>query len=867
MKIVARISKMALKRYICFFSLKQNMELKSLTCKLAGTLSFLLFAIVLFGQAPKVYTSGEIYQSLKKLNFLGTVLYVAAHPDDENTRLISYCVNGLNAETYYLSLTRGDGGQNLIGPEIRELLGVLRTEELLAARRVDGGKQMFTRANDFGFSKNAEEAISIWDSEKVKHDVVWAIRNVRPDVIINRFDHRTSGSTHGHHTASAQLSFDLFDSAAKKNAYPEQLKYVDTWQATRLFFNTNWWFYGTQENFDKADKSKLLDLEVGSYFPLLGLNNGEIAALSRSNHKCQGFGSAGIRGEQTEYLELLRGEMPKDKTNLFEGINTTWSRVKGGVAIQKMVDKVMASYDFTNPALSIPQLVSVRSAIEKLEDPFWKKRKLNEIDQIIIACLGLFIEADANGSFATPGDSVRIDLEIVMQNKGNVALKGYEVKPSMLGRSLDTLLTQNGKVLLSQKIKVDDKMDYTSPYWLRKPGTEGIYHVDDPKLIGLPETPRPFKVAFQFEIEGHKVNIEREIIYKYTDSEKGDVFQPFEILPEFSVYTKDKVLVFAEDRNRKTSVVVKSNTEEEGGVLTLEVPEGWTYSPAAYPLGKIAKGQEVSYEFDINPPSNTSSGDLIPVVSMGGKKYTDQVIAIHYDHIPLQRVMMPASAKLNRIEIKKAGNKIAYVMGTGDEIPSSLEQIGYQVDLLQPSDLSLSKLASYDALIMGIRAYNKHDDLKYKQQVIFDYVKNGGNFIVQYNTTGRDLVMPENEIMPYSFKISRDRVTKEEAPITFLAPNHEIVLSPNKITQDDFKGWVQERGLYMPNSWDEHFVPIFACNDPGENTNSGGLIVAPYGNGHCIYTSFSWFRELPAGVPGAFRIFANMISLGKVNKP
>ena len=439
--------------------------------------------------------------------------------------------------------------------------------------------------------------------------------------------------------------------------------------------------------------------------------------------------------------------------------------------------------------------------------------------------------------------------------------------PDHAVRNLDTSLVLNGKILLSQQIQIKPTTDFTSPYWLRKVGTEGIYNVEDPTLIGLPETPRPFKVRFYFMVSGKEMVLEKDIMYKYTDSEKGDVYQPFDILPKYSVHTTEKVLVFAQQNKRKLSVVVKSNTDEKGGVLSLSVPEGWKYTPQEIPLGNIGKGQELTFEFEISAPAHTSAVDIQPVISLLGKKYSDQVILIDYAHIPLQRILMPASARLNRIEIKKAGNKIAYVMGTGDEIPASLEQIGYQVDLLTPADLTTAKLSGYDALIMGIRAYNKHDQLKFKQQIIFDYVKNGGNFIVQYNTNGRDLVLPEAEMMPYPIKISRERVSREDAEIKFLAPNHEIVLSPNKITQEDFSGWVQERGLYMPNTWDEKFTPIFACNDPGEPSRDGGLLVAPYGNGYCIYTSFSWFRELPAGVPGAFRIFANMISIGKVNKP
>ncbi|MBK8632812.1 MAG: PIG-L family deacetylase [Saprospiraceae bacterium] len=819
------------------------------------------------GQSPKAITTGNIYKSIQNLNFLGTVLYVAAHPDDENTRLISYCVNELNADTYYLSLTRGDGGQNLIGPEIRELLGVLRTEELLAARRVDGGKQMFTRANDFGYSKNAEETINIWDSDKVKHDVVWAIRKVKPDVIINRFDHRTSGSTHGHHTASAMLAYELFDRSGDKTAFPEQLKHVSTWTPNRLFFNTSFWFYGSQEKFDQADKSNLAMVDVGGYFPLLGLSNGEIAALSRSNHKCQGFGSAGSRGSQSEYLELLRGNMPKNKSDIFEGINTTWTRVKGGEAILAIMSRVQKNFDFNNPSASVKDLIEARKLIAALGDEFWRTKKLREIDNVIASCLGLFVEASAQANYATPGDSMRVDFEVVMQNKGQVKLTGISLLPIGKSRDFDSLLTANEKLFLSEKVMVSSDMDFTSPYWLRKKGTDGIYHVDNPLWIGLPETPRPIQAKFDLIINGSKVSFVKDLIYKYTDSEKGEVYQPFEILPEFSVKTKEGVMVFSDTKSKEIEIEVKAYAAEANATLTLEVPQGWKISPSIIQIGKLQQNQTASFKFSLTPPEMTSIGTLIPVLTAGGKNYKDEVIEIDYAHVPLQRVIKPAETSLSRINIKRSGDRVAYLMGTGDDIPASLKQIGYNVDLINVDDITAAKLSQYDALIMGIRAYNKYDDLKFKQSIIFDFVKQGGNFIVQYNTMGRDLVMREDEMMPYPFKISRERVTKEDAKVTFLAPEHEILQVPNKITQEDFEGWVQERGLYFPGEWSDQFTPILSCNDPGEPPRNGGLLVAPYGEGYCIYTAYSWFRELPAGVPGAFRLFANMISMGKNNRP
>ncbi|HAH33823.1 MAG TPA: LmbE family protein, partial [Flavobacteriaceae bacterium] len=344
-------------------------------------------------QQPKKPTASQIYHKLEKLNFLGSALYVAAHPDDENTRLISYLANDLHANTAYLSLTRGDGGQNLIGPQIRELLGVIRTQELLAARATDGGKQLFTRANDFGYSKHPDETLEIWNKDEVLSDVVRAIRKFKPDVIINRFNHRNPGSTHGHHTASAMLSFEAFDLVGDATKFPETATTFGSWQPKRLLFNTSWWFYGSKEKFKKADKSKLVSVETGNYYPALGLSNGEIASLSRSMHKSQGFGSTGTRGKQTEYLEILKGEFPKDTTNVFDGIDTSWSRIQGGVAIGKILNPLLDSFNFQDPSTIVPDLLLAYRLLQDTKQGHWRSIKLKELQALIVSCSGIFLEA------------------------------------------------------------------------------------------------------------------------------------------------------------------------------------------------------------------------------------------------------------------------------------------------------------------------------------------------------------------------------------------------------------------------------------------------------------------------------------------
>ncbi len=809
-------------------------------------------------QKPNKPTTSEIHEAIKKLNFLGSVLYVAAHPDDENTRLISYMANEVKARTAYLSITRGDGGQNLIGPEIREQLGVIRTQELLAARRTDGGEQMFTRANDFGYSKHPDETLAIWDKDKVLSDVVWAIRRFQPDVIINRFNHRTPGSTHGHHTSSAMLSIEAFDLVNNPSMYPNQLQYVSTWQPQRLFFNTSWWFYGSREKFEEADKTNLLSMDTGVYFPSSGLSNNEIAALSRSQHKSQGFGSTGTRGSQLEYIELIKGELPTDKTNIFEGIDTSWNRVKGGNAIGEILSKVEADFDFTNPSASVSELVKAYAMIQKLENEHWKTIKSKEIKDIIAACSGLYLEAVSSHAHSTNGSDIELSIETINRSKSNVILENFKIAT---GATVEKTIpmTDNTSFKFKEQLSISNQ-NYSAPYWLSEKGTLGMYKVDDRQLIGKPETPRHLNVTFNLIIENVRIPFTKSIVYKTNDPVKGEVYKPFEIIPEVSAKIAEKVIIFENDKQKEIPVVVKAGRNNLNGSVKLAHPKGWTVYPESQNVSIDNKGQEQTLLFTVIPPKNQSEGALTPMVTIGKKTYTKELIEVDYDHIPYQTILMPSESRIVRLDIQKKGENIGYIEGAGDVVPESLQQIGYNVVTIKPEDINPETLSRFDAVVVGIRAYNVVDELKFKQKHLFDFVEKGGNMIVQYNTSRR---LKVDELAPYALKLGRDRVTDEFAEVRFLNPNHELMSFPNKITQDDFKGWTQERGLYFPSEWAEEFTPILSINDKGETPKEGSLLVAKHGKGHYIYTGLSFFREFPAGVPGAYRLFANMLSIGK----
>lgn len=814
-----------------------------------------------FAQRPTKPTSVEIYHQIQKLNFLGSVLYVAAHPDDENTRLISYLSNDKKARTGYLSLTRGDGGQNLIGTELRELLGVIRTQELIEARKIDGGEQFFSRANDFGFSKNPTETLEIWDKNQVLSDVVWAIRKFQPDVIINRFDHRSPGTTHGHHTASAMLSLEAFDLVNDKSIYPEQLKYVSTWQPKRVFFNTSWWFYGSREKFEKADKSTQTKLNIGTYYQSLGKSNQEIAALSRSCHQSQGFGNTGTRGEEDEYLEFLKGEKLNDNTNLFEGIDTSWNRVQGGKAIGDILNAVEKNFDFKNPSASIPELVKAYTLIQNLSDKHWKEVKTEEIKKIIAACAGLYFEAVADVQEITPDSPLKIKLEVINRSSIPMKLNGIGAIPTYETKEKKIIdLKNNVPFTETTSLNLNNTIDYTNAYWLNQVGTDGMYRVDEQEKIGLPDVIRQVTVGFWIEILGVEIPFDRKVVYKYNDDVKGEVYQPLDIVPVATSTIAEKVYIFNNDRSKTVTVKVKAGKDKIAGNVKLQLPENWSVSPVEIPFSLDRKGEEVLAVFNVSPSKEISEIEIKSIVTIDNQVFDKQKIDINYPHIYKQMVLKPAVAKAIRLKIKTKNEKIAYIMGAGDEIPKSLQQMGYEVEIIKPEAISAEKLSPFDVVITGIRAYNVVNALAYKQKTLLDFVKNGKTMIVQYNTLD-DLV--SKEMAPFPLKISRDRVTEEDAEVRFLAPNHPVLNYPNKITVDDFKGWKQEQGLYYPSEWDNAFTPILSANDTGEKPKDGALLIAKYGKGNYIYTGLSFFRELPEGVSGAFRLIANMIAIGK----
>jgi LmbE family N-acetylglucosaminyl deacetylase len=803
------------------------------------SLSVLLFFVITL----KAQSSSEIYKQLKKLNFLGSVLYLAAHPDDENTRVISYFSNHVLARTAYLSMTRGDGGQNLIGAELREALGLIRTQELLAARKIDGGSQFFTLANDFGYSKNPDETLSIWDRNQVLAQTKARIQEFKPDIIINRFNSQSAGRTHGHHTASAMISEWAFSQMnADQNA----------WHPQRLFHNTSWYFYGSRENFEKANKRGMLAIDIGVFDPLSGKTNSEIAALSRSQHKSQGFGSAAALGERLEYLELISGK-ELTHNDPFDGINTQWTRVKGGTAIEKVIEKIIEDFDFSAPHKSVVSLLQVQTMITQLEDKHWKKVKTEEINALILNCLGIELQLNAQIPYGVLGENLQIKL--LVNNPSPLSLSLNQIQWKDQSHDLNQTLKTNQ--LFSKSFDTKVKGAISSPYWLTQKGNQGMYITNKTAWIGAAKSPAAYQATLDLSIEGKKLEIGLPLKFRRTDPVKGEVITPFHILPEATLQLEAPVFLFATDQSRKVKVSVKNLGPKVEGTLELETPKSWEVNPKSVEVSLSGKGNESDFYFDIKAPSETTVGHLSPLLQTQTKKLQASLQEIAYDHIPKQFLVSPAESKVVALSLKTGVEKVAYIEGAGDNIPQSLTALGVEVEILKAKNITLEKLNSFDAVIVGIRAFNVDEALAYKNKILWEYVATGGNLLMQYNTSRR---LKTKELTPLKLNLSRDRVSNEKARVQIINPNHPILNHPNKITSQDFEDWVQERGLYFPNSWDEQFTPLLQMNDTGESPKKGSLLVANFGKGRIVYTGLSFFRQLPAGVPGAYRLFFNLIA-------
>ncbi|MCH6257627.1 PIG-L family deacetylase [Puniceicoccaceae bacterium K14] len=814
-------------------------------------------------------TSSELLLELEKLNTVGSVLFVAAHPDDENTALLTYLSQNEKLDTAYLSLTRGGGGQNLIGPELKEGLGLIRTNELLQARQIDGAKQLFTRARDFGYSKNPEDTLENWQEDEVLGDVVYAVRSYKPDVIITRFDPDLGRRTHGHHTVSAQLALKAFNLAADPNAFPEQLEQLGTHQAKRIYWNG----YGRSSVGLDEEEREIIELEIGRYNPYLGTSYTEISAQSRSMHKSQGFGRAGRRGGQLERLVLLDGDAGDG--DFLSGVDTTWARYAEGGEIDLLLSKVIEQFDHSAPWKSVPDLLKLDPIFQKLPLSRETEAKRKNLHEIIAAAMGLHIEARSSTAYLTPGQ--KSDLQVELNNRSPIRAIVRSVQARLFDSGAWPELTELAGVdgmnetlrsdvseNVALQLKLSENVALTQPYWLEKEPSSGLYYFDNDRLLELHDIPTAIEVVSEIEIEGQLIELRTPAIQVVSDPVKGEVHFPVSIRPEFVLHADASVLVFQDGTPKEIDLTLTSNVDDFNGTLQMEVSKDWVVDieNAAVSIPQKETSQVVTVK--VTPPAGASEANVtFSVLSDSGKRFDLDSKNIEYEHIGRHAILSQAKTKLVRLDLARAGNKIACIEGVGDTVPDTLERIGYDVDRIEIPNITTTDLQKYDTVILGPRAFDAHVGLDRAFEFLTAYVKNGGTLISQFNTTS--FRSKSKFSSPYPIQLSRDRVSEEKVEMRILKAEHPVFNTPNKITKSDFDDWIQERGLYYASSWDDKYDALVSANDRGESPKDGGLLVAQYGKGWYAYTGLSFFRQLPEGNSGAIRLFVNLISLGHEN--
>jgi LmbE family N-acetylglucosaminyl deacetylase len=798
---------------------------------------------------PRQPSASELARSIERLGVVGSVLYVAAHPDDENTRLLSYLANQRLVRTAYLSVTRGDGGQNLIGSEQGPLLGLVRTQELLAARRIDGAEQFFTRARDFGYSKTPEETLAIWNRDEVLADVVWVIRSFRPDVIVTRFPAQ-GGETHGHHTASAILAEEAFHKAADPNFHPEQLQWVHTWRAKRLLWNKGVFGPATGE-----DLAGFMKLDVGGYNPALGVSYGEMAAQSRSMHKSQGFGAAPSRGPAVEYFKLIAGERPQHGP--FDDLTWTWKRIDPSGKVYEAAEQVRHAFRPEAPESALPALARLDQVLAALPDSDWKHKKRAEIGDVAVACAGLYLDATAADPAVAAGTHTKVTAVAVNRSGAPVQLE--EVRLPGEAVHVGKSLSRGQPLEVERSVAVPAEAEPSGPYWLDQPPESGIYRVKDTRLIGRPENPPALAASFVVRVGELTLTIERAIAYKWTDPVAGERYRSVEITPPVMVNVESPILMFGDAHAKSFSVVAIAGKNDVAGTIELDTPPGWKVEPAQARFALAKTGAEQELRFRITPPAAGTTATMRAVATLGGQHIDRGLQRIDYGHIPIQTVLPLAEVKLCRFDLHKGGARIGYIPGAGDELPRSLAQVGYEVTTIDNEMLKAGALARFDAILLGVRAFNVNPRLAVYGKQLMDYVEHGGTIVAQYNTNNR-LAKLDGDLGPYPLRISQDRVTDERAQVTFDAAGHAALTRPNKITAADFDGWIQERGLYFADQWDAKYETVLSMHDPGEPARKGSLLIAKFGKGRFVYTGLAFFRQLPAGVPGAYRLLANLLA-------
>jgi LmbE family N-acetylglucosaminyl deacetylase len=834
-----------------------------------ATLTLAAALRALADSAPAPLPPTAIAQELRSLRTVATVLHIGAHPDDENTELITYLARGRGVRAAYLSLTRGDGGQNELGRDFDEKLGLLRTHELLAARQLDTGRQFFTRAIDFGYSKTPAETLAFWDREQVLGDVVRVIRQFRPDVIVTRFPIPPGSGGHGHHTASGMLAVEAFKLAGDPKAYPEQLAQgLTPWQPTRVLWNV--FRFGAGANAPLPLDGPTFSQDIAGTDATSGQEFGQIAALSRSQHKTQGLGGFALRprtGPNGQTFLLLAGTPATN--DLLDGIDMTWKRYPGGAEIDTALEQIIAGFKADDPGAAAPALLELRAKLAALpRDPVIDDKRA-QLDRILVSCLGITVETTVAQAEFTPGEPLDIRYRLIFPQTWQPRSHGIEIKHvdsratgADLVRQPGVVATNSGLWLVTESLRgvLPLNTPVNQPYWLREPSAAGIARVSDPQLIGRPANPPVVSVTHVFKIGAQQLEITDEPVC-VTRDEQGEHRRPLDVIPPVSLTFGSDIFYVAPGASKEVTVEI-SAARPGSGTLRLKTPAGWQVAPAAQPFAFERAGEKSTFTFTLTSPSTGGAGELAAEAELGGRVYSNKRIELRYAHLPPLLLQPPAHVRIASFDLAIRGKTIGYLPGAGDYVAECLEQMGYTVRRLTDADLTPEKLAGLDAVVIGVRAFNERTELKDHLAGLFAWVEQGGTVIAQYNRPN-GLAAPT--LAPYALSIEGPapalRVTDERAAVTALA-EHPALMAPNRIGATDWDGWVQERGAYFPSKWDEaHVTPLLAMSDAGEAPLKSSLLVARHGKGHYVYTGLAFFRQLPAGVPGAWRLFANLVSL------
>lgn len=878
--------------------------MRKFSCHLL-TLTLLLSLMPLTGRtdtrpAPEDRGSSGLALSLRRLQTIASLLHTAAHPDDESTELLAYMARGLGARAAYLSLNRGEGGQNGIGPELGESLGVVRTEELLAARKLDGAEQYFTRAFDFGFTRSPEETLIKWNKEEVLSDMVRVIRTLRPLVIVAGFS-GTTRDGHGQHQVAGLLTPEAMKAAADPNRFPEQIRQgLRPWQTLKLYNRI------AVQNGPGAG----VVFDSGQFDPVLGRSYMELASEGRSRHRSQDFGMIQMRGPMNRsYVRLESKVTASDKeASFFEGIDISITGIAkfAGAAEQKLLPaltrireiaaQALSEYRAEAPLKIAPRLAeglrevrALRQQLSEMEPEgrhntdVLLMRKERDFADALIRSHGAIVDALSAAEIVSPGEAVEVTTNLYLRNlskppadfsaqirldsPADWKIEELQIEPekpatpSPFFRGRETT-TASAKF----RVNIPDNESPSQPYWLAKPRTKEQFEWDDLMPVNQPFAPPRLAARVELMLNGEKVIHTQPVEYRYADKTFGEIRRELKIAPALTLTMRPSLLVIPQEsrqRTREISVEITSNAlRAVNGSVKLVVPQGWRVESDPKPLAFTRQGERAARFFRVTAPSGISGTfNLRAVAETNGKEFSTGYTTVSYPHIETHFLYRPSEIKAELFDVRVApGLNAGYVMGSGDDGPDALRQLGVNVRIISETELASGNLSVYDTIVLGIRVYEMRDDVAANNKRLLDYVHNGGTLIVQYNKGE----FSAGNFAPYPLKMSGNpRVTDETAPVTILVPEHPLFNFPNKITDADWKGWVQERGLYFMSEWDKQFTPLLSAPDDTGKMLQGGQLIAAYGKGHYIFTGYAWFRQLPAGVPGAYRMFANLVSLSK----